>query len=101
MCDHLVQAVVTVVRVIDGHDLHFVELVQSVQPTYILAVRACFSSKTRRVGRAFDREVVGIDDLIAENIGDGHLCGWNGVQTVHRHFVHLAFFIRQLSRSIA
>ena len=77
-------------------EFDFVELMQAIEPADIFAVTAGFTPKTRRIGAAINRQRTFLDDFVAEEIGERDLGGRYGVQRIRR-FVHLPFFIGQLS----
>ena len=67
------------------------------EPASVLPGRTCLAPETGRICGVIDREVRGVEDLIAVDVGDGHLRGGNQVQVVALDGVHLPFLVRQLA----
>ena len=46
-----------------------------------------------------DGELVGVDDDVAVEVGDGHLGGGNHIESVEGYGVHLTLLVGQLTRA--
>ena len=94
---HLFQHVVAAVGVFDDHNLHLAEFVQAVQAADVLAIAAGLAAEAFAVTHALDGQLLGVDHLAAENIGDGNLCGGYHIEAVQRYGIHLALLVGQLA----
>ena len=88
-------------RRVDAHDLHLVELVQAVEAAHVLAVRSGLATEASRISATLDRQVFLVEDLIAEEVCHRHLGGRNEEEVVEVGMIHLAFLVGQLSRAVA
>ena len=68
-------------------------------PARLGAGSARLAPEAGRVGHVPDRQLVRLDDLVAVDVGDGHLGGRHQVQLVARDDVHLVFLVRDLPRA--
>ena len=100
MFKHLVQCGIRILLAFHPHDFHLVELVQTVKPAHVLAVRTCFAAETWRICRAFYREAGAVHYHVAENIGHGYFRRRYHVEVVHLVVIHLAFLVGQLARTV-
>ncbi len=76
-------------RSADLDQLHLVELVLPQHAASVSAVRAHFSSKRGAQTHHADRQIRASEQLPAEEVGDGHLCGRDEEGVVAAHFVIL------------
>ena len=65
-------------------------------PRVSLPGGAGLAPEAGRVGDIPDRQPVGLDDLVAMDVGDRDLCGRHQVEIVARDDVHLVFLVRDL-----
>ena len=100
VCQHLFVRSVGMLRRVNTHDLDLRELMQTVQATYILAVRTCLATETLRISAVLNRQLVLVDDHIAVDIRYRHLSGRDEIEVIHLAVVHLALFVGQLTRSV-
>ena len=77
--------------------LDLVELVEAVEPAHVLAVAARLAAETRRVGGAFHRQRLGVENLVAEEVRQRHLGGRHCVETIGDGLIHLTFLVGQLA----
>jgi hypothetical protein len=61
-------------------------------------IAAGLAAEARGVAHHFDRQLFGVQDLVAVEVGDGHLGRGDQIEVVHRGVVHLAFLVGQLAR---
>ena len=101
MGDHSVQRFIRVIGVGDLYDLDLIELVQTVQSTYILSVGSCLTTETRRIGRHLDREIGLVQDHIPIDIRHRNLSRRNQIEIIEIYVVHLPLLIGKLSGSEA
>ena len=99
MGHHVVERFVGIVGQRQPHDLHLVELVQTVQAAHVLAVGAGFAAETGGVGGHLDGEILLVEDHVAEDVRHRHLGRRDEVEIVHRGVVHLSLLVGQLSRA--
>ena len=100
MSEHLVETLIRVLRGVDTNNLYLVELMQAVQATDILAVRASLTAEASRISATLDRQILFIEDLVAEDVGHRNLCCRNEIEVVEVAMVHLTLFVRQLTRAV-
>ena len=94
---HVFEGVVAAVGVLDDDDLHFAELVQAVQAADVLAVASRLATEALGVAYVADGELVGTDDDVAVEVGDGHLGGGYHIEAVEWDGVHLSLLVGQLA----
>ena len=80
------------------HELDLIKLVQAIQATHMCAPAARFATEARRVADAFHRQRGLFEDLVAEEISDGHLSRRDQVEIIRLRMVHLPFLVGQLAR---
>ena len=68
-------------------------------PAGVLAGRARLAPEARRVGGVADRQLGGLEDLVAVEVGDRDLGRRDQVQLVAGDDVHLVFLVRDLARA--
>ena len=100
MLYHAVEGFVRNFRAGDLHDFHFVELVQTVQPTDIFAVGTCLAAETSRVCRIFNRQAFAFDNHVPVDVGDGHFSSRDKLKVVFAHVVHLPVLVRKLPGTV-
>ena len=81
-------------------ELHFVELVQADQPSGVTAIAACFPAEAGAVGHVAHRKLVGRNDLVAMQGGDGHLRGGSEPEVVFSAAETLFRELGQLARPL-
>ena len=94
---HILEGVVGAVGVLDDNDFHLAELVQAVQTTDILAIAARLATEALTIARMLDGELVGSEDDVAVDIGDGHFGSGYHIEPVEGDCVHLALLVGQLA----
>ena len=85
---------------VDTHDFHLVKLVQAVESPYVLAIGTSLAAEAGRVSAALDRQLLLVQYLVAEDVGDGHLRRGYQVEVVQIGVIHLSLLIGQLSRAV-
>ena len=100
MFQHLLVRLVRVFRLVDTHNLHFVELMQAVQSAHIFAIRPSLSAEACRIGTTHHGEVFLVENNIAEDVGNRHFGRGDEVKVVLFGVIHLSLFIGKLPRSI-
>ena len=88
MSEHLVKTLVRVLRRVDANDLYLVELMQAVQATNILAIGASLTTEASRISATLDRQILFVENLIAEDIGHRNLCCRNEIEVVEIAMIH-------------
>ena len=101
MIAHLLQHPVGIFRLLDAHDFHLVELMQPVQPPYILAVGPRFAPKAGRVGAMLHRKVLLLQQAVAVKVGHRHFGGRNQVEIIQAHVIHLGILVGQLAGAVS
>ena len=84
-------------RLVDAYNLYLVKLMQTVQTTNILTVAASLAAETSRVSTTLDRQILLVEDHIAEDVGDRNLSSRDEEQVVEVGMIHLTFLVRQLT----
>jgi len=95
--EHLVQALVRVTWLVDAYNLYLVKLVQAVQATNVLAVATSLTTEAGRVSAALDREVLLVEDNIAEDVGYRNLGSRDEEEVVEISMIHLTLLVWQLT----
>ena len=95
--EHLVQALVRVTWLVDAYNLYLVKLVQTVQATNVLAVATSLTTEAGRVSAALDREILLVEDNIAEDVGYRNLGCRDEEEVVEISVVHLTLLVWQLT----
>ncbi len=101
MGHHAVERLVGALGERQLHDLHLVELVESVQTADILAVGARLAAEAGGVGGELHGEILPVEDHVAVDVRHGHLGRRHEVEVVGRGVVHLPLLVGQLSRAEA
>ena len=101
MVFHILQSGIAVFGTLYAHDLHFVELVQTVEATYILAVAACLAAETCRVGAVLFGKLFLAEDHVTVDIGHGHFCRGDKIEVIYLTVVHLSLLVGELSCAVA
>ncbi len=101
MVEHLMPGSVRMLRRIDAHNLDLVELVQAVESAHVLTVAAGLTTETGGVGATLDRQVLLVENLVAEDVGHRYLSRRNEVEVVEVGMIHLALLVGQLTRAVA
>src|ERR1019366_7479204 len=78
--------------------LDLVELVDAVEAAHVLAVAPGLPAEAGRVGAAAHGQGRLVEDLVPEEVREGHLGGRDGEEPVGRRLVHLALLVRELPR---
>ena len=94
---HFVQSSVAVLGLLYAHNFHFVKLVQAVKAAHVFAVGTGLTAEAGRVGGKLLGELVGAEDDVTEDVGDGNLGGRDHIEVVQVGVVHLAFLVGQLA----
>ena len=97
MSFHLLELVVAAVGVFDDDDFDFAEFVETVEPADVFAVAACFTAEAFAIAHVLDGELVGIDDDVAIDVGDGHFGCGDHVEAVERDGIHLTLLVGELT----
>ena len=98
--EHLFVRSVGMLGSVDADNLNLGELVQTVQPTHIFAIRACLATETLGISAVLDGQVLLVDDDVPVEVGDGHLGSRYKVEVVHLAVVHLSLFVGELPSAI-
>ena len=93
---HLLKSGIRIFGLLDTYDLDLVELVQTVEAAYVLAVRSGLAAEAGRLGAVLDRKLVGRQDHVAVEVSDRHLGGGDQVEVVERHDIHLGLLVGEL-----
>ena len=70
---------------------------ETVQTADILAVGTGLAAEAGRVGRKLLRELVGVQDDVAEDVGHRHFGGRDHIEVIDGGVVHLAFLVGKLA----
>ena len=82
---------------VDAYNLHLVELVQAVQATNVLAIATSLTTEAGRVSAALDREILLIEDNVAEDVGYRNLGCRDEEEVVEISVIHLTLLVWQLT----
>ena len=93
MFQHLLVALLRVLRLVDAYNLNLRELMQTVQTTYVLTIRASLTTEALCVCTVLDRKILLVENHVAVNIRNGHLGCWDEIEIIYLTVVHLTFFI--------
>src|SRR5207302_5887624 len=81
----------------ESHQLHLVELMHAQQATRILAGGARFAPEARRVGGVAERQLGGVEDLVAMQVGERDFGRGDEKQIVGRRLVHVVLELGDLA----
>ena len=74
---------------------------KAIEPAYIFTVRAGFPTEALCISAVFNRKLLFIQNDVTVDIGYRNFSRRNQIEIVYFAMVHLSFFIRKLSGSIA
>lgn len=94
---HLVQALVRVTWFVNTYNFYLVKLVQAVQTTHVLTIATCLTTEASRVSTTLDREILLVEDNIAEDVGYRNLGSWDEEEVIKISMIHLTLFVWQLT----
>ena len=66
---HFHVSVMRTVGMFNANYFYLIELMQTIQPTYMRSIGTCFASKTWRIASNFNRKLFFIQNHISINIG--------------------------------
>src|SRR5690606_25572148 len=72
-----------------------------VQSAYMSSPTTRLPPEARRVTHVSNRQVLGTQDYIAVEIGNGYFRGRNKVEVVVRNMIHLPFLVGKLTGTVA
>ena len=98
---HFLVAFLGVLWCVDTNNFHLRELMQTIQATHILTVRACLTTETFRVCAVLDREVLLVENYVTIDVCDRYLSSWNQIEVIHFAMVHLSFLVWKLTCAVA
>ena len=101
MVQHLLVGLFAVLRLVNAHQFHFGELVQTVQAAHVLAVGTGLAAEALRVGAVLDGELLLVQNHVAVDVRHGDFGGRNQVEVIHFAMVHLTLLVGQLARAVA
>ena len=81
------------------HELNLVELVHTNNTAVVSTGTSCFSSKTWRVGRHFDRKIIFGEESVAVKVGNRNFGGWSEEEFVVLRSIHIVFKFWKLAGS--
>ena len=95
--DHAIEGGIAVFRLLESDDFHLVELVQAIESAHVLAIGTGFTTEAGGVATELDGQLIGLQQVAAEEVGQGNLRRRDQVEIVLRAVVHLAFLVGQLT----